>query len=60
MYPSYTRPFHDETLDLDKSNQPLPSGMIDCYRRIIICSIVMEQVYCNTLTGEPTFRDINS
>jgi hypothetical protein len=55
---TFTRPFHDATLDLDRSKGMIPSGLIDEYRFIRICGVIMEQIYCDVLTGEPSFKAI--
>jgi hypothetical protein len=52
------REFRDEVLDMDKSKGDTPSAVINCFRFIRICGILFEQVSCNTLTAEATFKAV--
>lgn len=63
MYPATTRPFHDATLDMDNSKNlgaSIPENLIREYRRIKFCGILLEQFCCNALTGEVTFKPVET
>ena len=54
------RPFHDAILDLDKSNGVPPASIMNEYRFIRFCGILMEQIYCDTIDGMASFHSVNN
>ena len=53
------RPFHDAILDLDKSKGVPPASLMNEYRFIRLCGVLMEQVSCDTLDGMASFRAVD-
>jgi len=54
------REFRDEVLDMDKSRGVVHSDVINCFRFIRLCGVLFEQVSCNALTAEATFKAVEN
>lgn len=52
------REFRDEVLDMDKSKGDVHSDVINTFRFVRICGILMEQISCDTMTAEATFKAV--
>ena len=52
------REFRDEVLDMDKSKGDVHSDVINTFRFVRICGVLFEQIACDTMTAEATFKAI--